>query len=66
MERARELLVEGELNVSAIARVVGYSSLSHFVNEFKRYLGVTPRSYADSQRDVVPLRMDLSTGRVQG
>ena len=63
MERARELLVEGELNVSAIARGVGYSSLSHFVNEFKRYFGVTPRSYADSQRDVVPLRMDLATGR---
>ena len=66
MERARELLVEGEMNVSAIARTVGYSSLSHFVNEFKRYFGVTPRCYADSQRDVVPLRMELSTGRVQG
>ncbi len=24
------------------------------------------RGYADSQRDVVPLRMDLSTGRVPG
>lgn len=66
MERARELLVEGELNVSEIGRTVGYSSLSHFVNEFKRYFGATPRSYADSQRDVVPLRMDLATGRVPG
>jgi len=66
MERARELLVEGEMNVGAIARTVGYSSLSHCVNEFKRYFGVTPRSYADSQHDVVPLRMDLSTRRVQG
>jgi AraC-like DNA-binding protein len=66
LERARELLVDGELNVSAVARTVGYSSLSHFVNEFKRYFGVTPRSYADSQRDAVPLRMDLATGRTQG
>jgi AraC-like DNA-binding protein len=66
MERARALLVEGELNVGAIARAVGYSSLSHFVNEFKRYFGVTPGSYADSQRDVVPLRMDLATGGAQG
>jgi AraC-like DNA-binding protein len=61
--RARELLVEGEMNVGEIARTIGYSSLSHFINEFKRHFGVTPRSYADSQRDVVPLRMDLSTGR---
>jgi len=66
MDRARELLVEGELNVGEIARTVGYSSLSHFVNEFKRHFGVTPRSYADRQRNVVPLRMDLSTGRAPG
>lgn len=66
LERARELLIDGEMNVGAVARTVGYSSLSHFVNEFKRHFGVTPRSYADSQRDVVPLRMDLATGRVQG
>lgn len=66
MDRARELLVDGEMNVSEVARTVGYSSLSHFVNEFKRHFGVTPRSYADSQRDVVPLRMDLSTGQAQG
>jgi AraC-like DNA-binding protein len=66
MDRARELLVDGEMNVGAIARTVGYSSLSHFVNEFKRHFGVTPRTYADSQRDVVPLRMDVSTGRAHG
>lgn len=66
MDRARKLLVEGEMNVGEIARTVGYSSLSHFINEFKRHFGVTPRSYADSQRDVVPLRMDLSTGRARG
>jgi len=33
---------------------------------FVLHFGVTPRCYADSQRDVVPLRMDLSTGRVPG
>jgi AraC-like DNA-binding protein len=64
-DRARELLVAREMNVGEIARAVGYSSLSHFINEFKRHFGVTPRCYADSQRDVVPLRMDLSTSRVQ-
>jgi AraC-like DNA-binding protein len=58
--------VDGDMNVSEIARAVGYSSLSHFVNEFKRHFGVTPGSYADSQRDVSALRMDLSTGRSYG
>lgn len=61
MDRARELLVEGQMNVGEIARTIGYSSLSHFINEFKRHFGVTPRSYADSQRHAVPLRMDLAT-----
>jgi AraC-like DNA-binding protein len=66
MDRARELLVEGDMNVGEISRTVGYSSLSHFVNEFKRHFGVTPRSYADSQRDVIPLRMDVATGEARG
>jgi AraC-like DNA-binding protein len=63
LERARDLLVCENLNVSEVARSVGYSSLSHFINEFKRHFGITPRAYADAQRDVVPLRMDLATGR---
>jgi AraC-like DNA-binding protein len=63
LDRARELLVAGELNVSEVARSVGYSSLSHFINEFKRHFGITPRAYADAQRDVVPMRMDVATGR---
>jgi AraC-like DNA-binding protein len=63
LERARDLLVCENLNVSEVARSVGYSSLSHFINEFKRHFGVTPRAYADAQRDVVPLRMDIATGR---
>jgi AraC-like DNA-binding protein len=46
-----------------VARSVGYSSLSHFINEFKRHFGITPRAYADAQRDVLPMRMDVATGR---
>src|SRR6202035_4357111 len=60
LDRARDLLVCENMNVSEVARSVGYSSLSHFINEFKRHFGVTPRAYADAQRDVVPLRMDLA------
>jgi AraC-like DNA-binding protein len=66
LDRARDLLVCEDLNVSEVARSVGYSSLSHFINEFKRHFGVTPRAYAEAQRDVVALRMDLATGRPLG
>jgi AraC-like DNA-binding protein len=44
LEHARGLLLEN-YTVSEAARRVGYSSLSHFISEFKRYFGETPRSY---------------------
>jgi benzoyl-CoA-dihydrodiol lyase len=43
-EHARDLLLENR-TVSEAAGRVGYSSLSHFISEFKRYYGETPRSY---------------------
>jgi AraC-like DNA-binding protein len=47
---AKALLAEGRLTVSEVGRAVGYSTLSHFSNEFKRHYGMTPRVYAVSQR----------------
>ena len=44
LEHARGLLLENH-TVSEAARRVGYSNLSHFIREFKRYFGGTPRSY---------------------
>lgn len=46
LSRARELLVEGRLAVSDVARAVGYASTSHFIKEFRTRFGVTPRDYA--------------------
>jgi benzoyl-CoA-dihydrodiol lyase len=43
-EHARDLLLQNH-TVSEAAGRVGYSSLSHFISEFKRYFGETPRSY---------------------
>lgn len=39
---ARELLVSGEANVTAIAFAVGYASASQFSREYKRMFGVSP------------------------
>lgn len=46
LDQASALLIEKDLNVSEVGRQVGYTSLSHFINEFKRFYGTTPRAYA--------------------
>lgn len=46
MERAAALLQRGDLSVSAVARQIGYTSLSAFSREFKRRYGATPRQFA--------------------
>ncbi|MBB5916611.1 AraC-like DNA-binding protein [Nocardia transvalensis] len=48
LDRARELLVEGRLCVADVARAVGYSSVSHFIKEFRGRFGTTPRDYANA------------------
>jgi AraC-like DNA-binding protein len=47
LDRARELLVDGNLAVTRVSKEVGYSSVSHFISEFRVRFGVTPRSYVD-------------------
>lgn len=64
LDRARVQLVEGRQSVTEIAKSVGYSSLSHFINEFKRHFGVTPKAYSEAQRDSIALQVDRATGRV--
>ncbi|MFP4299083.1 MAG: helix-turn-helix transcriptional regulator [Spirulinaceae cyanobacterium] len=45
MERARELLAEGEQSVAEVANAVGYSHLSHFAAAFRRKFGINPSMY---------------------
>jgi AraC family transcriptional activator of pyochelin receptor len=45
MERARELLAEGEQSVAEVANAVGYSHLSHFAAAFRRKFGINPSAY---------------------
>ena len=42
MEQAEKLLREGELSISEIANLVGYSHLGNFSVAFKRQFGITP------------------------
>ena len=42
IERVKELLVYNELTLSEIAWKLGYSSVSHLSNQFKKVTGLTP------------------------
>lgn len=45
IERAKELLAYGELNLSEIARELSYSSVQHLSNQFKKITGFTPSEF---------------------
>ena len=45
MERARQLLRAGELNVSEAARTVGFANRSYFAAAFRKKYGVSPSQY---------------------
>ncbi len=45
IERVKELLGYNELNISEIAWKMGYSSLPHLSNQFKKVTGLTPSCF---------------------
>jgi DNA-binding response OmpR family regulator len=45
LNRAAELIKEGHYNMSEIADLTGFSSLSHFSTSFKKQFGIAPSEY---------------------
>ncbi|MBD0386802.1 MAG: helix-turn-helix transcriptional regulator [Nostoc sp. C3-bin3] len=45
MEKARQLVLEGQMNVKEVARAVGYANQSHFATAFRKQFGTNPKSY---------------------
>ena len=45
IEKVKELLVYGELTLSEIAFRLGYSSVAHLSNQFKKVTGLTPSHF---------------------
>lgn len=45
IERAKQLIVDSDLNINEITYMVGFSDPSYFSNTFKKFTGVTPREY---------------------
>ena len=60
MEYASQLLREGALSVSEVARSCGYPDPLTFSKAFKRTLGVTPSQYQNGQAASVPIRRSAS------
>jgi AraC family transcriptional regulator, transcriptional activator of the genes for pyochelin and ferripyochelin receptors len=45
MEYAKQLLQQRELNVSQVAKKVGYSSQSRFATAFRKKFGINPKVF---------------------
>lgn len=48
MNRARAYLEFGEISVQEISDTLGYSTVSHFIKEFKKQFGLSPLKYRKS------------------
>lgn len=47
IEKVKELLLYGELNLSEISNRLHYSSVAHLSNQFKKVTGVSPSMYKE-------------------
>ena len=50
IERVKEFIVYDELNFSEIAFKLGYSSVQHLSNQFKKMIGLTPSQFKKNQK----------------
>jgi len=48
LAKGKELIRDGELNISEIAEALGYSSVHYFSRQFKAKLGISPSDYSYS------------------
>lgn len=53
IQRAKQLLAEGEQSVSQIAEACGFTNVYHFSRTFKSNVGVTPTQYAMQSRQAL-------------
>ncbi|MFD1771667.1 response regulator transcription factor [Sphingobacterium suaedae] len=49
LKKAAELLGEGYYKVYEISTLVGFSSASHFIRNFQKQFGISPREWAEKQ-----------------
>lgn len=52
LQEAKQLVHQPDLALTSIATMLGYSSLSHFSRQFKRWTGMSPRQYRQTTGSV--------------
>lgn len=55
IERAKELLLYEEFNLTRIARKLNYSSVAHLSNQFKKVTGLTPSFFKQMKQKRIAL-----------
>jgi len=45
INKAKELLLKGDMRVYEIAQIVGYKHMDYFYSKFKKYVGISPLEY---------------------
>ncbi len=51
LEKVKELLIYDELNLSQISYQLGYSSVQHLSNQFKKATGMSPSDFKQNQQN---------------
>jgi AraC-like DNA-binding protein len=54
IDRARELLRQGDCKFTTVARVIGYSSDKSFSRAFRQWVGVAPKAWQQESRSAHP------------
>jgi AraC-like DNA-binding protein len=57
IHQARELLMNSDLTIAAVALAVGFSESAHFTRAFHREVGISPRAYRRAQTNRSPIRI---------
>lgn len=52
VERAKDLLLQGDLAIADIARSVGFFDQSHLTRHFKRLTGITPKTLLQNRKNI--------------
>jgi AraC-like DNA-binding protein len=49
MEKAKDLIINSDMNITQISDFLGYLSIQHFSNDFKKTMGKSPKEYSHNK-----------------